>query len=410
MATRINDELNELRRELTAERVRSRALEEDNRRLRNELVKLQALAEQEDEARVIRLSKHLAQLKKEKEDLLVLVEQEEEYITNTLVKKLEQVRKEKIDLENQLEQEQEFITNKLQKQLAIVVNDKLNLEKKLEDETSEHERLEKLEHELAEIRGTLKQFESERDQYQGKNDALKDELLKLKTENFVLSQRIKREQEKLSQVSNEKLQLAKEVEIGDERRYNVRGRIKTRTRSSSLPPSYFKSHPLPQPQSSIPPSTPAGVTGRPRNSSTSPLPISGITSPSLASPSRLSVGSSPRQRQSQGKVLKSGLLRVKVKSNEQVVDQWDYSSAVLLSSGALHIWRNGADDQSQHPPSLILDMDTVSRLAKVTDSGTPGLELTLPSGTVQLTFDISDKLRDEWYDLIQELCPVLDNK
>lgn len=84
----------------------------------------QALAEQEDEYRVNKLSKHVEQIKKEKQDLLRQVEQEEEYITNTLVKKLEQVRHEKVDLENQLEQEEEFITNKLQKQLLTVLNEK----------------------------------------------------------------------------------------------------------------------------------------------------------------------------------------------------------------------------------------------------------------------------------------------
>ncbi len=51
----------------------------------------QAVAEQEDECRVNKLSKHLDQIKKEKQDLVWQVEQEEEYITNTLVKKLEQV-------------------------------------------------------------------------------------------------------------------------------------------------------------------------------------------------------------------------------------------------------------------------------------------------------------------------------
>lgn len=50
-----------------------------------------------------------------------------------------------------------------------------------------------------------------------KNDQMKDQLLKLKTENFALAQRIKREQEKFTQVNEDKLRLMSNLEMGDER-------------------------------------------------------------------------------------------------------------------------------------------------------------------------------------------------
>lgn len=46
---------------------------------------------------------------------------------------------------------------------------------------------------------------------------MKDQLLKLKTENFALAQRIKREQERYTQVSEDKLRLMSNMEMGDER-------------------------------------------------------------------------------------------------------------------------------------------------------------------------------------------------
>ncbi len=50
-----------------------------------------------------------------------------------------------------------------------------------------------------------------------KNDTMKDQLLKLKTDNFALAQRIKREQERLTQVNEDKLRLMSNIEMGDER-------------------------------------------------------------------------------------------------------------------------------------------------------------------------------------------------
>jgi hypothetical protein len=46
---------------------------------------------------------------------------------------------------------------------------------------------------------------------------MKEQLLKLKTENFALAQRIKREQERFTQVNEDKLRLMSNLEMGDER-------------------------------------------------------------------------------------------------------------------------------------------------------------------------------------------------
>ena len=81
--------------------------------------------------------KHVNKLKKEKEDILSEVEKEEEYISNTLQKKLQQVLQDKIELENRLEQEQEYIVHKLQNQLISLTNEKRNIIEQLEQSKSQ---------------------------------------------------------------------------------------------------------------------------------------------------------------------------------------------------------------------------------------------------------------------------------
>lgn len=258
-------EIAELRSALEHERLRTKTLQDEIKALRSDIITREAQAEQEDEYRVNKLSKTVDQVKKEKQDLLRQVEQEEEYITNTLSKKLEQVRQEKVDLENQLEQEEEFITNKLQKQLLTVMADKSKLEKKLETEVSDHHKLTRLETEATTLRAKLAALEQEHNEYEKKNDAMKDQLLKQKTENFALGQRIKREQEKFTQVNEDKLRLMSNLEMGDERRYNTRSAaIGMRARSVSLPAephlptskSAPSPHPSPMKSPSITPSSP----------------------------------------------------------------------------------------------------------------------------------------------------------
>ncbi|KAI7902370.1 uncharacterized protein BX663DRAFT_510890 [Cokeromyces recurvatus] len=106
-----------LQSQLETERGQINHLREENEILKKETIKMSVMNEQEEEYISNKLLKHIAQLKKEKERLLIQVEEEEESLTNMLQKKLMKLQKEKVDMENALEQEQAIIVNRLQKQL-----------------------------------------------------------------------------------------------------------------------------------------------------------------------------------------------------------------------------------------------------------------------------------------------------
>eukprot|EP00026_Physarum_polycephalum_P008253 Phypoly_transcript_08333.p1 GENE.Phypoly_transcript_08333~~Phypoly_transcript_08333.p1 ORF type:complete len:441 (+),score=90.08 Phypoly_transcript_08333:130-1452(+) len=409
---------------LEHEKLRSKTLQDEIKALRAEMVTMQAKSEQEDEYRVNKLSKHVEQIKKEKQDMMRQVEQEEEYITNTLVKKLEQVRREKVDLENQLEQEEEFITNKLQKQLLTVVNEKSKLEKKLESEVSDHHKLTKLESEASVLRSKLAALVQERNEYEKKNDAMKDQLLKLKTENFALAQRIKREQERFTQVNEDKLRLMSNIEMGDERRYNTRSAaaIGMRARSVSLPaePQLPSSKFAPSPhQSPLKPTIPASPSSPPMHARSPPI----HTLPHTTIP------------KTQGKELISAPVRIRDPNAHQRATGGPGSSLVGASStrsyaalrdmGArvfLQLWRvEAAYLNHTQPHDLAIDLATVSDSAL--DKNDPrcltlsfsnataspnqkaAVDPTLVSRTIDaltLTFDKEEQAA-EWFGLLKEL-------
>ncbi|XP_076624340.1 coiled-coil domain-containing protein 6 isoform X3 [Colletes latitarsis] len=136
-----------LKVELETYKLRVKALQEDNRSLRQASVIIQAKAEQEEEFISNTLLKKIQALKKEKETLAHHYEQEEECLTNDLSRKLNQLRQEKCRLEQTLEQEQECLVNKLMRKIE-----------KLEAETlAKQSNLEQLRREKVELENTLEQ-------------------------------------------------------------------------------------------------------------------------------------------------------------------------------------------------------------------------------------------------------------
>ncbi|CAL8118368.1 unnamed protein product [Orchesella dallaii] len=133
--------------ELETYKLRVKALQEENRHLRQASVNIQAKAEQEEEFISNTLLKKIQALKKEKETLAHHYEQEEECLTNDLSRKLNQLRAEKCKLEQTLEQEQECLVNKLMRKIE-----------KLEAETvAKQNNLEQLRREKVELENTLEQ-------------------------------------------------------------------------------------------------------------------------------------------------------------------------------------------------------------------------------------------------------------
>ncbi|EGG16518.1 PH domain-containing protein [Cavenderia fasciculata] len=226
METKSSKEIiDDLQRQLSQEKSRNRTLTEELKQLKDAHLRIQLVTENEEEFITNKFMKYLNQLKKEKEELALKVEQEEEYLTNTLQKKMLAIMREKVDLENQLEQEEEFIVNKLQKQIQEVLKDKKVLEKRLENEINDHRQLLKLEGEVISLRDKIKELE-------GSSEHNKEDIVALKAENFVLCQKIAREQEKLTKVHNENSKLISNLEIGDERNFNTKQK---RNRSVSVP-------------------------------------------------------------------------------------------------------------------------------------------------------------------------------
>mmetsp|Transcript_14211 Transcript_14211/g.28339 ORF Transcript_14211/g.28339 Transcript_14211/m.28339 type:complete len:461 (+) Transcript_14211:214-1596(+) len=220
------------------------------------------------EAKLSQTQAHLARLKHEKEVLVRQVEQEEEFLTNTLQHKLSKVLAEKVEIENQLEQEQEYISNRLQKQVADTLNEKKDMERRLEEaknkvihmeeekkklanqlqslqlsveveeecisnklgktvdliRVEKEELLHRLEHEKAAAAALRKEHELQR-----------QELKKLQGSNYVMQQRIAKENQKLSELQREKSQLAQVLEAEWERQLNVM--LRTRSTDPTSGPS-----------------------------------------------------------------------------------------------------------------------------------------------------------------------------
>lgn len=136
-----------LKVELDTYKLRVKALQEENKGLRQASVTIQAKAEQEEEFISNTLLKKIQALKKEKESLAHHYEREEECLTNDLSRKLTQLRQEKCRLEQTLEQEQECLVNRLMRKIE-----------KLEAETSaKQSNLEQLRREKVELENTLEQ-------------------------------------------------------------------------------------------------------------------------------------------------------------------------------------------------------------------------------------------------------------
>ncbi|XP_044751466.1 coiled-coil domain-containing protein 6 isoform X1 [Coccinella septempunctata] len=136
-----------LKVELDTYKLRVKALQEENKGLRQASVIIQAKAEQEEEFISNTLLKKIQALKKEKESLAHHYEREEECLTNDLSRKLTQLRQEKCRLEQTLEQEQECLVNRLMRKIE-----------KLEAETlAKQSNLEQLRREKVELENTLEQ-------------------------------------------------------------------------------------------------------------------------------------------------------------------------------------------------------------------------------------------------------------
>lgn len=136
-----------LKVELDTYKLRVKALQEENKGLRQASVIIQAKAEQEEEYISNTLLKKIQALKKEKESLAHHYEREEECLTNDLSRKLTQLRQEKCRLEQTLEQEQECLVNRLMRKIE-----------KLEAETlAKQSNLEQLRREKVELENTLEQ-------------------------------------------------------------------------------------------------------------------------------------------------------------------------------------------------------------------------------------------------------------
>eukprot|EP01112_Ceratiomyxa_fruticulosa_P016491 TRINITY_DN4993_c0_g1_i1.p1 TRINITY_DN4993_c0_g1~~TRINITY_DN4993_c0_g1_i1.p1 ORF type:complete len:430 (+),score=88.52 TRINITY_DN4993_c0_g1_i1:466-1755(+) len=375
--------INELKKELAVEKQKYKAAQEEIRTLKQDFVAQQAAGEQEEEGRINKLSKHLAQLVKEKESLALAVEQEEEYLTNTLGKKLADLQREKVDLENQLEQEEEFITNKLHKQLATVLEEKKVLEKRLEEEGHSGPALEKQIEVL-----TARTIDLEKKILQ-----LKEEVIKLKTENFILTQKIKMDHEKLVTLNQEKTKLLANLEIGGERIFNVKNKsldVHKRTRSVSLPGDV----PTPTRKGSLP-------TAPVRKVSTG-IPIT-------------------KSRSSSGtllpKALKEGWVRCKVKVfgdphsviNDEI-GKWD-KKWFTIGVGELTEY----SDPKKLSPDSILDLDTVEGVLELPNTATSRyiLELVISPkrksdptsrSSLLLAFDHGD-ICSAWRDLLRDFIP-----
>jgi hypothetical protein len=254
--------------------------------------------------------------------------------------------------------------------------------------------LEKKYEEEREASNELRQLRSEidgmRTDYESRNSSLMADLTRLKTDNFVLRQKIEQEHEKLTQSNREKTILEAGAELMAERHFNEMSREspgrfgRSRGRSFSLPPEGSQDGQLPlvevaQPDGSQsarvrPPvgrisvsetaarRSPSGSVSE-AGTATAPLtiPTSGRRRSSLGhgghSPLTPSPHLSPRTT---SKALKSGWM--KYKSSESAPTEMYHF--VLRESGLLEAFASDDFIDPNNTPVFTLHMDTIAAIGK----------------------------------------------
>eukprot|EP00128_Syssomonas_multiformis_P010412 Colp12_sorted_trinity150504_noHs@14661 len=252
-------EVEHLKAQVEVEQLRNTSLQNE---LKQKMVAMQAIAEQEEEYVTNMLFKKIDALKKEKENLIIQLEREEEFLTNTMQKKLAQLQKEKVDLENTLEQEQEFLVNRLQRKMKELENSTHDLQKKLHQMSQEKAALENAmeaeqEYIVNRLQRKMEQLEADKGYLEEKlqksprssatvverlkqevgvlRNSLKENQHKqsvrlqeylhdqhqLREENLRLRQRVMREMEIISSLTTEKFRAESDMEIDKERMYNL---------------------------------------------------------------------------------------------------------------------------------------------------------------------------------------------
>ncbi|XP_018899530.1 coiled-coil domain-containing protein 6 isoform X2 [Bemisia tabaci] len=290
--------------ELETYKLKIKALQEENKNLRQASVTIQAKAEQEEEYISNTLLKKIQALKKEKVTLAHHYEQEEECLTNDLSRKLTQLRQEKCRLEQTLEQEQECLVNKLmrkiekleaetlgkQKNLEQLRREKVELENTLEQEQEAlvnklWKRMDKLETEKrmlqikldqpvtdpapvkeisngdtasnlshhiqtlrCEVTQLKKQLQNAQQEHTEKMEQFVKEERQIKEENLRLHRKLQLEVERREALCKHLSESESSLEMDEERLFNemaVSGSIRSRTTSSPIPyPSPSSSRPL----------------------------------------------------------------------------------------------------------------------------------------------------------------------
>lgn len=260
-----------LKSEIEVYKLKVKKLTEENRRLRQASVTIQAQAEQEEEFISNTLLKKIHSLKKEKETLAMNYEQEEEFLTNDLSRKLaqlrqekvqlektleqeqeqqigkltrkidrlekdvrnkqfslDQLRREKIDLENTLEQEQEMLVNKLWKKMEKVEREKRDLEARLgatpppspSDKNSPaflNSRIMQLSEQVVLLRKKLEMTDA---QNLDKIQQIVEEEKALKEENIKLQRRLQREKQRREDLTRQLSESESSLEMEEERHFN----------------------------------------------------------------------------------------------------------------------------------------------------------------------------------------------
>lgn len=130
--TGLQNELATARWELSKERKRRHAAEEQVRDLRRESTLNQIRVEEEEEMISNKLMKRLSELKQEKEQIARASESDSEWVTNSLSQRLEELQMQKHKIIAAAEEENEFIVNRLNKELEALRTEKLELERKVQ--------------------------------------------------------------------------------------------------------------------------------------------------------------------------------------------------------------------------------------------------------------------------------------
>jgi len=214
-------------------------------RIKQNKLKMQAKAEEEEEFITNNLLKRLDAVKKEKEQLAMQVEIEEEFITNNMQKKLDKLRQEKDSLERHLEVEQEYFVNKLQKQLLEITRQKNALERKLNEGRSglisqfeqtvgdckeslhsrscpqERDSIKHLESQITGMRAHQLQVERDAHEYRERCEQHAKHLEELTKKNAQLEAQTDRYREKYEQLQAEREAEFAQFELSEERQFNL---------------------------------------------------------------------------------------------------------------------------------------------------------------------------------------------